>query len=90
MQEKQRKSEKVTAKNLRALIESQYYRCALSGILLTPDNASLDHIIPLSEGGKHVISNVQWLDPRVNTMKGTMNQKEFLELCCAISKAKVL
>lgn len=80
--------QKVTAKRLRVLVERQSFKCALSGQEITPDWAALDHITPKSEGGRHTMGNVQWVDPRVNTMKGTMGQSEFISLCVAVAKQK--
>jgi CRISPR/Cas system Type II protein with McrA/HNH and RuvC-like nuclease domain len=63
------------------LIEQQNYRCALSGRPLTPETASLDHIVPLSRGGKHDISNLWIVDHQVNNAKGTFTVEEFIALC---------
>ena len=68
----------VTIEGLRAILIRQEYRCALSGVVLSPDCASLDHITPLSKGGKHELSNLQILHPVVNGLKGQMNQNEFM------------
>jgi len=73
------KKPSVSPKQILALIESQQYRCALSGRELSPETASLDHVIPLSRGGVHDISNVQVLDYRVNAAKGTMTVEEYLK-----------
>lgn len=71
----------VTGKQILKLIEKQQYRCALSGRKLTPETASLDHVVPLSRGGKHDISNLQVLEHHVNTAKGTLTVDEFISLC---------
>lgn len=75
------RGEDVTAKRLKVMLEMQGYQCAISGIELTVDNIELDHIIPLAEGGDHVMSNVQLLCRDVNRMKGTLNQSEFVNMC---------
>lgn len=75
------KKPSVSPKQILALLESQQYRCALSGRELSPETASLDHVIPLSRGGVHDISNVQVLDYRVNAAKGTMTVEEFVHMC---------
>lgn len=75
------KPDTVTGKQILELIERQNYRCALSGRKLTPETASLDHVVPLSRGGKHDISNLQVLDFRVNAAKGTLTIEEFTTLC---------
>ena len=79
------KKPSVSPKQIMALIESQKYRCALSGRELTPETASLDHAIPLSRGGLHDISNVQVLEFRVNAAKGTMTVEEFVAMCCDVA-----
>ena len=68
----------VTIEGLRQRLKQQQYRCALSGVVISPDCASLDHIIPLSKGGTHTIDNVQIVHPVVNALKGTMSQLEFM------------
>lgn len=71
----------VTASKIMQLIENQHFRCALSGRKLTPETASLDHIVPLSRGGSHEIENLWVVEHLVNTAKGTMTVDEFLEMC---------
>lgn len=71
----------VTAGALLELLETQEYRCALSGVSLTPDNAVVDHTRPRKDGGKHEMANLQWLHSDVNRMKGTLTQSEFMALC---------
>lgn len=75
------KPDTVTGKQILELIKKQDYRCALSNRKLTPETASLDHVVPLSRGGKHDISNLQVLEHQVNTAKGTLSMEEFLSLC---------
>jgi 5-methylcytosine-specific restriction endonuclease McrA len=36
----------------------------------TPDEATLDHVVPLGRGGRHVLSNVQLLCRKCNSEKG--------------------
>jgi alkylated DNA nucleotide flippase Atl1/YHS domain-containing protein len=74
-----------TASNLRALLESQEYKCALSGVMLSPDSAQLDHKIPLSDGGTNRIDNLQWVTRQVNAAKGTMSQSEFVAMCLQVA-----
>ncbi|MGE3807074.1 MAG: HNH endonuclease, partial [Gemmataceae bacterium] len=63
------------------LIKNQQFRCALTGRLLEPDTASLDHVVPVSRGGPHSIDNAQALHKDVNRAKGTLTNDEFIELC---------
>lgn len=79
------KEQSTTAADLKKLIEAQEFRCALSGELLTPDTASLDHIVPVSNGGGNEVDNLQWLNAEVNTMKGSLSQERFIALCRKIA-----
>ena len=70
---------------LKAKLESQRFRCALSGEEIMPGvNASMDHVVPVSRGGALGVENVQWVSIRVNKMKGDMLPDQFLSLCKAI------
>lgn len=71
----------ITSAALEALIEQQQYRCALSGVPLSPDDSALDHKHPVKRGGTHCISNLQWLEPAVNKAKHTMTNDEFVAMC---------
>ena len=62
------------------------YRCAISGRELTPETATLDHIIPIARGGKHCIENVWVVHAQVNAAKGTMTVEEFLAVCHDVVK----
>jgi len=76
----------VTQKMILDLLEKQEYRCALSGRELTPETASLDHILPLSRGGKHDISNVWIVDHHINSAKGTKTVEEFVAMCSEVTE----
>jgi len=71
----------ISAPNVRQLFERQEYRCALTGCALSPETSALDHILPVSRGGEHVIANVQILHKQVNRAKGTLTNEEFIQLC---------
>lgn len=71
----------VRQSDLMSLVESQQYRCALSGIELTPQTAALDHIVPVASGGEHTIANLQWLNCEVNRMKGMLSIETFVDIC---------
>jgi CRISPR/Cas system Type II protein with McrA/HNH and RuvC-like nuclease domain len=70
----------VTTTELMRLLAQQGYRCAATGRELTPSNAAMDHIVPLSRGGKHSIENIQILHRQVNAMKGTLSQEDLIAL----------
>jgi 5-methylcytosine-specific restriction endonuclease McrA len=70
-----------TAKRIRRLVELQGFRCAMTGLKLTPEDANLDHIVPIAAGGKHVMGNVQVVHKVINQMKSTLPKEEFIEWC---------
>ena len=78
---RRRRSETVSPEEVRQLLQRQNYRCALTGRHLTPDCASLDHVVPISRGGEHRIENAQVLHRDVNRAKGTLTNEEFLAIC---------
>lgn len=71
---------------LRRLIESQGYRCALTGESLTPKTATVDHVTPLTRGGAHAIENAQVIVDYVNQAKGQMTNDEFIAMCVAVAR----
>lgn len=64
-----------------ALLARQEYRCALTGRHLRPEEASLDHVIPVSRHGPHRLENAQVLHKDVNRAKGARTNPEFIALC---------
>jgi 5-methylcytosine-specific restriction endonuclease McrA len=68
------------------MIQAQEYRCALSGMKITPETARIDHKIPVSAGGGDEIENLQWVHQEVNRMKGTLDNEEFLDICRKVSQ----
>lgn len=72
---------RVTLASIMALVESQNYSCALTGRPLNPQEAALDHVLPISRGGRHEITNAQVLHKDVNRAKGTLTNDEFISLC---------
>lgn len=75
----------ISRKGLRQLLESQGYFCALTGELLQPATASLDHKLPLGRGGSNSIDNLQVIHQQVNAAKGTMTNEEFVAMCRAVA-----
>jgi hypothetical protein len=74
----------VTGRQIAELLKRQQYRCAYTGDDLTPDTASLDHVVPLQRGGEHAIANMAVVRHDVNMAKGTMTRDEFLSMCRAV------
>jgi len=69
------------AKDFYFLLEKkQNYRCAISGIELTPGNTTAEHIIPLRRGGKHELSNIYLVDENVARLKRNLMEEEVIEI----------
>lgn len=67
---------------LQELFERQGGRCAFTGVVLVPgENASIDHIIPVSRGGDDSIENLHWVTKEANRVKADLTAAEFVELC---------
>lgn len=74
----------VTTGKLLELMKLQEFKCAMTGRALTPETASLDHMVPVSRGGQHVMDNVQVVHSEINGAKRTMLPEEFLALCAEV------
>ncbi len=70
------------------LWHKQRGRCALTGKRLDR-TAELDHIIPVSKGGKNEPSNLQWLAPEINQCKNDLTDEEFIAICKAVLSHKL-
>ncbi len=68
------------------MLESQGYKCAITGVTLTTETVALDHVIPLASGGEDDMSNVQLVHATVNTMKGSLSLAEFVQWCKYIAQ----
>ena len=78
---KLRRPGKATASDLAGLWHSQRGRCALTGRCLTRDNAHLDHIVALANGGGDEPSNLRWLCHEANLAKRALSDAAFIALC---------
>lgn len=64
-------------------------RCYLSGRKIDINDSSsynLDHIIPVSKGGKNSLENLGLANPLANKAKSDMTVDEFIELCADVVK----
>jgi len=61
-----KKRPKLSAKNIR---ERDGNRCQYTGVLLRPDEGSLDHVVPRSRGGVDSWENLVWSAKDVNQRK---------------------
>lgn len=75
------KPETIKAGDLRQMVERQGFRCAYSGRELTPETASVDHVIPVSRGGSLGIENLAIVHEEINTAKSSMTLEEFVQVC---------
>ena len=66
-----------TVKEILELIEAHDYRCALTGVELTTENAALDHIVPVADGGGSEIENLMPVHREVNRMKDQLSLEDF-------------
>lgn len=81
----------ITPEYLEELYEKQNHKCALSGLSLELDitksglkqNWSLDRI---DSNKGYIIGNVQWVDKRINMMKQSFSQDEFIDMCIEVAK----
>jgi hypothetical protein len=71
---------KITKRALLDLLETQGYRCAITGDKLTPENCCADHIVPVARGGSYDISNIQLVTIEANRLKATMLMDEMIEV----------
>jgi hypothetical protein len=63
------------------MLVQQQARCDISGIPITPENVSIDHIIPLIKGGTHELSNLRLVAWDVNAAMRALDDPTFIELC---------
>jgi len=71
---------------LRDMLKSQGNRCALTGRKLTPQNSTIDHIVPISDGGTGEMENLQIVTKLANTAKYTSCMKDFIQMCKDVAK----
>ena len=68
------------------ILKKQRMLCALTGIKLTGDNISVDHIIHVSKGGSHTVDNIRLVHKAVNKMRNDYDDEFFFSICCAVAK----
>lgn len=60
----------VTYPRILQIMEKQNWNCNDCGVTLLAKKPHLDHVIPLAKGGRHSITNLQWLCRKCNLSKG--------------------
>jgi hypothetical protein len=79
-----RRRRKIPAAWRKAVVDAHGIDCYLCGGPIELDAApaeplslSFDHVVPLSRGGRHAITNLRPAHRRCNVAKGTANEKDF-------------
>lgn len=80
-----RKKVKITPFQFWCIAKRQKLICPLSGRKLTGDTMSVDHRIPISKGGTHDMSNLQFVHVDVNYAKRNLTEAEFIQMCKDVS-----
>ena len=75
-----------TVKKIYEKLKENQFKCALSGIELSPDNFCIDHVKSLADGGTNHVNNLQCVHPVINRMKGTMSNEQFVDMCKKVAE----
>jgi hypothetical protein len=65
--------------------QMQGFRCYFTGETLDRENATLDHLRPISKGGGHTNENIELTHAAINRMKGRMTAEEFIDWCVKVA-----
>lgn len=65
-------------------LKKQKMICPYTGVKITRENMSIDHIIPMSKGGRHVKENIQIVHSWANLMKLDYPEEIFLKMIAKI------
>lgn len=71
-------TDKITGKDLKELFEANPH-CNYCGEHLSPKDFSPDHIVPLSKGGRNIISNIATSCWICNKLKSDVSREELFE-----------
>jgi 5-methylcytosine-specific restriction endonuclease McrA len=72
--------DKITSQEWLELCQLLEYHCAYCDEVIPFNKLTMDHIIPLSRGGKHCITNILPACNSCNCSKGSKTLEEFLQL----------
>jgi 5-methylcytosine-specific restriction endonuclease McrA len=70
-----------TTAEISRLWKNQRGICPVSGRRLNKENAQLDHIVPLKQGGSDLVENLRWVHRDVNYAKRDLLDEDFFRLC---------
>lgn len=68
----------VSVEEWRQVMATSDWKCVYCQVSLTPENRSIDHVIPLSRGGKHCIVNLVACCRTCNSKKGNKSVSDFV------------
>jgi 5-methylcytosine-specific restriction endonuclease McrA len=77
---------KLSATDLLGIAKKQQLICPLTGLKLTAQNISVDHIMAVSKGGSNAPSNIRLVHRIANHMKNHYSDTQFLEMCSLVTK----
>lgn len=80
----------ISVKELADLYEKQNHKCALSGLSIEPDTSKTLNQQMMSIDRKdsykgYTLDNIQLVDKRINMMKGSLSDEEFIDLCVKVA-----
>ena len=75
----------VSSRRMMEKFKAQEYRCFFSGVQLQREDASIDHVQPISRGGRHEESNLELVHTVINRMKASMTAEEFVAWCVLVA-----
>lgn len=78
--------DKISAFDLWKIAKRQKCKCALTGVQLTGETVSPDHMIPKSKNGQNIPSNIRLVLRSVNIMRHNLDDTTFFNLCKAVVK----
>ena len=79
---------KFKAKHFYDLLESQGYRCPLTGRELTPESTTAEHKVQLQAGGIHELQNIYLIHKDVGRIKRFMSEADVVQLAFDILQTK--
>jgi hypothetical protein len=79
---------KFRAADFYAMLESQEYKCPLTGRELTPESTTAEHRIQLQAGGVHEKENIYLIHKDVGKIKRFMSEADVVRLAFDILQTK--
>ncbi len=70
----------ITKESLGHMYETQFHKCDYCECDLDIFGKHLDHILPLTRGGMHTLSNVHWVCPKCNLSKNDKTEEEWFDM----------